>query len=164
MEDTFRPFVEAQWMPLVRTAYLIVGDRGRAEDLVQSVLEKVHRNWRRVQRMDAPDAYARKALVNTAISWRRRRRVPEVPLLAHDGPAADAYARIDQRQEVVAALRSLPPRMRAVLVLRYFEDRTEAEISELLGCSPGTVKSQAARGLDRLRTVLTEPYLERTRR
>jgi RNA polymerase sigma-70 factor (sigma-E family) len=153
--DSFQAFVEQQWLPLTRTAYLLTGDRGRAEDLVQSVLEKVHRGWGRVGRMDAPDAYVRRALVNTAISWRRRRRVSEVPLLGADAPTSgDAYHQVEQRQQVIAALRSLPPRMRAVLVLRYFEDMSEADIAETLGCSAGTVKSQGSRGLDRLRRHL----------
>jgi RNA polymerase sigma-70 factor (sigma-E family) len=154
--DGFRAFVEAQWGPLTRTAYLLTGDRGRAEDLVQSVLEKVHRRWARIGGLDAPDAYVRRAMVNTAISWRRRRRVTEVPLLGTDAPAgSDAYQQVEQRQQVIEALRALPPRMRAVLVLRYFEDLGEADIAATLGCSVGTVKSQASRGLDRLRVHLS---------
>jgi len=85
-----------------------------------------------------------------------------VPLLVTDAPAVDAYGSIEQRQQVVAALRTLPPRMRAVLVLRYFADLGEAEVADLLGCSVGTVKSQASRGLDRLRAHLN-PVPERTR-
>ncbi|MCY1142373.1 SigE family RNA polymerase sigma factor [Actinoplanes sp. Pm04-4] len=165
-DDGFRAFVEQQWGPLVRVAYLLTGDRGHAEDLVQAALEKTHRKWGRVSRMEAPVAYVRKAMVNTAISWRRRRRVSEVPLLATDSPpgssGADAYGSIEQRQQVTAALRTLPPRMRAVLVLRYFADLGESEVAELLGCSVGTVKSQASRGLDRLRAHLN-PVPERTR-
>ena len=150
-DDDFRAFVELQWAPLVRTAYLLTGDRGHAEDLVQAALEKTHRKWGRVSRMAAPVAYVRRTMVNTAVSWRRRRRVSEVPLLAGDGPAADPYGPVDQRQQVIAALRTLPPRMRAVLVLRYFADLGEVEVAETLGCSVGTVKSQASRGLERLR-------------
>ncbi|WP_127503258.1 SigE family RNA polymerase sigma factor [Actinoplanes solisilvae] len=161
-DDGFRAFVEQQWGPLVRLAYLLTGDRGHAEDLVQSALEKTHRKWGRVSRMDAPLAYVRRAMVNTATSWRRRRRVGEVPLLVTDGPAADPYGSVEQRQQVVAALRTLPPRMRAVLVLRYFADLSETETAEALGCSVGTVKSQASRGLERLRTEMA-PTLERTR-
>ena len=137
-DDEFRAFVEQQWAPLVRTAYLLTGDRGHAEDLVQAALEKTHRRWGRVSQMAAPVAYVRRAMVNTAISWRRRRRFSEVPLLAADGPAADPYDPVDQRQQVIAALRTLPPRMRAVLVLRYFADLGEAEVAETLGCSVGT--------------------------
>ena len=161
-DDGFRAFVEQQWGPLVRLAYLLTGDRGHAEDLVQAALEKTHRKWSRVSRMDAPLAYVRRVMVNTATSWRRRRRVGEVPLLVTDGPAADPYGPVEQRQQVVAALRTLPPRMRAVLVLRYFADLSEADVAEALGCSVGTVKSQASRGLDRLRTEIA-PALERTR-
>ncbi|GAA0499223.1 RNA polymerase sigma24 factor [Paractinoplanes deccanensis] len=153
-EQQFREFVERQWAVLLRTAYLLTGDRGHAEDLVQAALEKTHRKWGRVSRMDSPVAYVRKAMVNTAVSWRRRRRVSEVPLLAGDAPVGDPYGPLDQRREVIAALRSLPPRMRAVLVLRYFADLSEAETAAALGCSVGSVKSQASRGLDRLRAVL----------
>ncbi len=154
-DDGFRAFVERWWAPLTRTAYLLTGDRGHAEDLVQSALEKTHRRWGRVGAMAAPEAYVRRAMVNTAVSWRRRRRFAEVPLLATDRTTADdEYRHVDQRQQVVAALRKLPPRMRAVLVLRYFEDLSEQDVAGALGCSVGTVKSQASRGLERLRAQL----------
>ncbi|GAA3247740.1 SigE family RNA polymerase sigma factor [Dactylosporangium siamense] len=157
-DDGFRAFVTAQWEPLTRTAYLLTGDRGAAEDLVQSVLEKSHRRWGRIVRSDAPEIYVRRAMVNTAISWRRRRRVVEVPLLAADAaPAADQYDRADTRQQLLVALRKLPPRTRAILVLRYFEDLSEADIAQVLGCSTGSVKSQASRGLARLRDHV-DPY------
>ena len=159
--DDFRAFVDQHWAPLVRTAYLLTGDRGHAEDLVQSALEKTHRRWSRVSRMDAPVAYVRRAMVNTATSWRRRRRVSEVPLLLTDSPAGDPYAPVDSRQQVLAALRTLPPRTRAVLVLRYFADLSEAEAAAALGCSVGSVKSQASRGLARLREQI-EPTLTPT--
>ncbi|GIF17368.1 RNA polymerase sigma-70 factor (sigma-E family) [Actinoplanes tereljensis] len=162
MSSDFREFVERQWAPLLRTAYLLTGDRGHAEDLVQAALEKTHRRWDKVSTMDAPVAYVRKAMVNTAVSWRRRRRVSEVPLLADDGPVSDPYGRVDQRQQVLAALRKLPPRMRAVLVLRYFEDLSEADIAFALGCSAGSVKSQASRGLDRLRAHLNDHEITMT--
>jgi len=153
-DDEFRAFVEAHWGPLTRTAYLITGDRGHAEDLAQTALEKVHRRWPKVRAMAAPVAYVRRVMVTTAVSWRRRRRVREVPLLgAHDHPAADPYGAVDQRRRIVAALGTLPPKMRAVLVLRYFEELSEAETAEALGCSLGTVKSQASRGLARLRDL-----------
>jgi RNA polymerase sigma-70 factor (sigma-E family) len=153
-DESFRAFVQRQWGPLVRTAFLLTGDRGHAEDLVQAALEKTHRRWDRVSTMDAPVAYVRRAMVNTATSWRRRRRFSEVPLLGFDGAAADPYAPVDQRQQILAALRRLPPRMRAVLILRYFEDLAEADVAHALGCSIGSVKSQASRGLDRLRAHL----------
>jgi RNA polymerase sigma-70 factor (sigma-E family) len=162
-DDGFRAFVQRWWAPLTRTAYLLTGDRGYAEDLVQSALEKTHRRWGRVGAMAAPEAYVRRAMVNTAVSWRRRRRFAEVPLLATDSTAAaDEYRQVDQRQQVVAALRTLPPRMRAVLVLRYFEDLSEQDIAGTLGCSVGTVKSQASRGLERLRAQLDPAHPSRT--
>jgi RNA polymerase sigma-70 factor (sigma-E family) len=154
-DDAFRAFVQRQWGPLVRTAYLLTGDRSTAEDLVQAALEKAHRHWARIRRADSPEAYVRRVMVNTALSWRRRRRIAEVPLLGRDEAAGDdPYARTDTRYEVIAALRRLPPRTRAVLVLRYFEDLSEADIAQVLGCSPGSVKSQASRGLARLRAEL----------
>ncbi|GAB3068982.1 SigE family RNA polymerase sigma factor [Micromonospora schwarzwaldensis] len=151
-DEQFRLFVQRQWGPLLRTAYLLTGDRGTAEDLTQSALEKTHRRWERILRRDAPEVYVRRVMVNTAISWRRRRRPLEVPLLTSDGaPTPDAYARVEERQLLLTALRRLPPRTQAVLVLRYFEDLSEADTARVLGCSVGSVKSQASRGLARLR-------------
>lgn len=152
-DERFRVFVRQQWNPLLRTAYLLTGDRGLAEDLVQSALEKTHRRWGRIRRQDAPEVYVRRVMVNTATSWWRRRRPVEVPLLASDAtPVADAYAQVEQRQQLVAALRRLPPRTQAILVLRYFEDLSEVDTARVLGCSVGAVKSQASRGLARLRS------------
>ncbi len=157
-EQRFRDFVLAQWGPLTRMAYLLTGDQGTAEDLVQSALEKTHRRWGNIVRKDAPGVYVRRVMVNTAVSWRRRRRTVEVPLLDTDAIAApDAYHQAENRHQLLGALRRLPPRMRAVLVLRYFEDLSEADIARILGCSTGTVKSQASRGLARLRADLTPP-------
>jgi RNA polymerase sigma-70 factor (sigma-E family) len=157
-DETFREFVVRQWEPLSRTAYLLTRDRGLAEDLVQAALEKTHRHWRRIERADSPEVYTRRVMINTAISWRRRRRWAEVPLLPSDegrpGGQADRYGQVDNREVLLRALRRLPPRTQAILVLRYFEDRSEAEIARVLGCSPGSVKSQASRGLARLRVLL----------
>jgi RNA polymerase sigma-70 factor (sigma-E family) len=156
-DEPFRQFVRAQWGPLTRTAYLLTGDRGTAEDLVQSALEKTHRRWDRV---DTPEVYVRRVMVNTATSWWRRRRPVEVPLLPSDAaPGPDAYLQVEERQRLLSALRRLPPRTQAILVLRYLEDRSEAETARILGCSVGSVKSQASRGLARLRTDLdpTDP-------
>ena len=155
-EDAFRDFVTARWHGLLRTAYLLVGDHGYAEDLVQTALVRTHRRWRRIERRDAPEVYVRQVLVNLASShWRRRLRfressVAEVPERTVD----DQAEATDQRDELWSALRTLPPRMRAVLVLRYFQDLTEAETAAALGCSVGSVKSQASRGLSRLRDRL----------
>jgi RNA polymerase sigma-70 factor (sigma-E family) len=154
-DDGFRDFVRAQWGPLTRTAYLLTGDRNYAEDLVQTALEKTHRKWRKVSAMDSPVAYVRRALVNTAISWRRRRSSGETPAIPPDTVRArDPYPQIEERQQLLSAMRTLPPKMRAVLVLRYFEDLTEPDIAAVMGCSVGTVKSQISRGLQRLRDHL----------
>ncbi|MEV6811983.1 SigE family RNA polymerase sigma factor [Micromonospora sp. NPDC051296] len=157
-DEQFRLFVQRQWGPLLRTAYLLTGDRGTAEDLAQSALEKTHRRWGRVLRRDAPEVYVRRVMVNTAISWRRRRRPLEVPLLTSDGaPTPDAYVQVEERELLLTALRRLPPRTQAILVLRYFEDLSEADTARVLGCSIGSVKSQASRGLARLRVEFAPP-------
>jgi RNA polymerase sigma-70 factor (sigma-E family) len=153
--DEFREFVAARWQALVRTAYLLVGDHGLAEDLVQTTLERVHRRWERIERRDQPEVYARRILINLAISWRRRRRVHEIPVAAvADASAGNDVEPPDLGDAVWTAVRRLPPRMRAVIVLRYVEDRSEAEAADLIGCSVGTVKSAASRGLARIRDQL----------
>ncbi|MFI6333112.1 SigE family RNA polymerase sigma factor [Micromonospora chersina] len=154
-DERFRLFVTEHWKSLVQTAYLLTRDRGLAEDLVQSALEKTHRRWGRIVRKDAPEVYVRRAMINTAISWRRRRRWAEVPLLARDEtPVPDRYGQVESRQALLDALRKLSPKTQAILVLRYFEDMSEADIARVLNCSTGSVKSQASRGLTRLRAHL----------
>ncbi|MDF5752892.1 SigE family RNA polymerase sigma factor [Spongiactinospora sp. TRM90649] len=150
----FREFVGARQQSLVRSAYLLTGDAHLAEDLLQDVLVKVARHWPKLARGGNPEAYTRKALINEHISWRRRRRSAEYPSgdapeLAHD-PGDTTEQRIDLRR----ALARLSPRQRAVIVLRYYEDRSVDETADLLGCSPGTVKSQAHHALARLRELL----------
>jgi RNA polymerase sigma-70 factor (sigma-E family) len=159
-EADFREFVSTRWSALVATAYLITTDRGIAEDCVQEAMTRVHRHWRRVRQDGKPAAYAHRAVVNAARSWRRRRQIREVPLTAPDQSSHPAAEPVDQRVEgvdplMLAALRSLPPQMRAAVALRYLEDRSEAETAQLLGCSVGTVKSSASRGVARLRSALT---------
>lgn len=155
-EDGFRGFVVARWGALLRTAYLMTGDHGRAEDLVQTTLERMHRHWHKIQRRDAPEVYARRVMVNEVIAAGRRRRLRELPL-AH-APEPPARERpLDQmleRDAVWRVLATLPPRMRAVVVLRYYEDLTEADTAAVLSCSVGTVKSQTSRGVARLREAL----------
>ncbi|GAB3249957.1 SigE family RNA polymerase sigma factor [Kineosporia babensis] len=151
----FRQFVTARWPALVQSAYLITVDLGIAEDCVQEALARVHSRWGRL-RNDNPEPYVRKAVVNAALSWRRKRRIREVSLDSAVHPAVELgshqLGEIDY--QLVAALRSLPPTMRAVVVLRYLEDRSEAETAQLLGCSTGAVKSAASRGMAKLRTAL----------
>lgn len=167
-EEAFSAWVRSCWPRLFHTAYLLVGDRGHAEDLVQNTMERIQRHW---WRLEQPDMYARRILINQSRSRWRRRRTAEVPTGSlPEVVAPDATASSDQRDELWRMLHGLPPRMRAVLVLRYFEDLTEADIAAVLGCSVGTVKSQVSRGLDRLRTqyqqagddVLSQPGRERS--
>ena len=162
----FERFVDTCAGDLLRTGYLIVWDLEEAEDLVQETLLRVARRWPRVRRMDLPGAYARRILVNLAINdaKRRSRRRRELeppdgaPLEAHaDRAAAGMFEAFDARAELLGALAVLPPRQRAVLVLRYFEDLSEAQTAQTLNCSVGTVKSTASRGLARLRETLDEP-------
>jgi RNA polymerase sigma-70 factor (sigma-E family) len=157
MED-FDEFVAGNLQQLTSTAYLITWDAGEAEDLVQECLLKIARRWPRVRRMTQQRAYARRILVNLALDdsrsrARRRVELEEQPSSAEQ-PARDLLAGLETRAELLNALAQLTPRQRAVLVLRYFNDLTEAQTAEALGCSPGTVKSNASRGLARLREAL----------
>jgi RNA polymerase sigma-70 factor (sigma-E family) len=151
----FDGFVAESTGGLLRTAYLIAGDLHEAEDLVQETLFKVARRWPRVTRMDHPAAYARRILVNLALRGgsKRSRRRTELSEARPGEPTAPAAA-LDRHDELHAALAALPPRTRAVLVLRYFLDLPEAEVAAALDCSLGTVKSTASRGLARLEQTL----------
>ena len=145
--EGFEEFVVARRPALLRTAYLLTGSHQDAEDLVQVALIKAVPHWKRIA--DQPEPYVRKILARESVSrWRRRRwrevpsdDLPETPV---DGPAED-------RVELQRALARLAPRQRAVIVLRYYEDLTEAETARVLGISVGTVKSQARDALARLR-------------
>jgi RNA polymerase sigma-70 factor (sigma-E family) len=153
-DSDFTEFVHGRSTALLRTAVLLTGgDRGHAEDLLQGVLERMYVRWTRIE--GPPEAYARRALAHAAVNrWRGRRRRPEVPLADQEQPVAvarDAAAAVDLRDALVRALLTLPPRQRAVLVLRYLDDLPEAEVAAALGCSVGTVKSQSSRALARLR-------------
>jgi RNA polymerase sigma-70 factor (sigma-E family) len=153
-DDGFDAFVTTRWVRMVATAYLVTGDRGVAEDCVQEALVRMHRRWGRIEPAGRV-AYANRAAVNAALSWRRRRWTTEVSFDAarHDvGHRADDPVGVDP--QLLAALRTLAPRMRAAVVLRFFEDRSEAQTAEILGCSVGTVKSLTSRGVARLRKVL----------
>lgn len=154
----FDRFVADSTDALVRTAYLIVWDLGEAEDLVQETLFEVARRWPRVRRMERPVAYARRILVNRALNGsarRTRRRQELVARMPPERPAEPGETgEIDGQDELMGALAALPPRMRAVLVLRYFLDLPEAEVAAALKCSLGTVKSTASRGLARLEQAM----------
>jgi RNA polymerase sigma-70 factor (sigma-E family) len=145
---TFDDFVASRSAALIRTAYLLTGDWHLAEDLLQTALMRCYGHWSRIE---APESYVRRAMVMTVTGWRRRRWLGEVPTgdLPHDPDQADD---LDLRTDVLRLLAELGPRQRAVVVLRYYEDLSEAEVADLLGITVGTVKSQAARALARLRT------------
>ena len=153
-EAGFEEFVATKSDDLLRTAVLLTRDRGHAEDLLQTALVKAYRRWNRISGED-PYPYVRRILVTSAASWRRLRATQEiVSLPAHDLPGPDANDGFADREQMADALATLPPRMRAVLVLRYAEDLSEAATAQTLGCSVATVKSQTARGLARLRAHL----------
>ena len=152
-EVSFRRFVAARWAALQRYAYLLTGDQQTAEDVVQTALEKCWRRWRQI-RADSPEAYVRAAVANTAASRRRRRRVPESPLddVLHPpiapGDHAESHA---LRSGLWPALADLPPRRRAVVVLRVWEDCSVADTAQILGISTGAVKSQLSKAMTQLR-------------
>ncbi|MFC8667292.1 SigE family RNA polymerase sigma factor [Streptomyces sp. NPDC057199] len=149
----FHQFVAVRSAPLFRGALVLTGNRETAEDLVQETLERVCRKWRTIAAKDAPDAYVRRIMVNLANDrWRRfRRTVPHQDTGDMAAPG-DEYGRIDSRDQLVRALQSLPMRMRTVVVLRYFHDLSDAEIAADLRISQSTVRSQLARGMEKLRS------------
>lgn len=150
--EDFDEFVRARSTGLLRVAYLLTGERGAAEDLVQEVLEQMYVHWRRI-RGGAPEAYARRALVNRATNrWRRRK--PETELHGVEVSEPDHSDGVAVREAVLVALRELPPKQRATVVLRYLDDLPVTEVAAAMNCSIGTVKSNTRRGIDRLREVL----------
>jgi RNA polymerase sigma-70 factor (sigma-E family) len=151
--EDFVEFATAAVPRLRRTAYLLCGDWHTAEDLAQTTLTKMFVSWRRIRREDAVFAYASRTLVNTYIASRRSRRSSEIvtdeipeQIVVPESP--------ETRMVVMAALSVLPPRARAVVVLRYWADMSVEEVAGVLGCSEGTVKSQCARALDKMKPVL----------
>jgi RNA polymerase sigma-70 factor (sigma-E family) len=149
----------ALWPRLVRTAYAVSGDRGLAEDAVQTAFAKAYRSWRRISRLEAPEAYLRRMVVNEVLNDRRRARTRHEVTSPEPPEQADASSRQTPpaHDEMWRLITTLPPRQRAVLVLRYYEDLSEQQIAEALGCRPGTVKSQAAAALASLRSRLDLP-------
>lgn len=150
----FAEFVSVRSPALLRTAYLLTGDWSLGEDLLQTALASTWRRWGRLT--GEPEAYVRRTMLNTYLSWRRRRWSSEVPTgELPDRPLADGTSAADDRDLVWTALQRLPRRQRAVVVLRYYEDLTEAETANLLGITVGTVKSQASKALATLRVDST---------
>ncbi|MGW1215306.1 SigE family RNA polymerase sigma factor [Streptomyces sp. NPDC002499] len=151
----FQEFVAARSTALFRGALVLTGNREAAEDLVQETLEKACRKWRVIASKDAPDAYVRRIMVNLANDrWRRFRRLTTTPHPETGDTAApgDEYGQVDSRDQLVRALQQLPMRMRTVVVLRYFHDLSDGEIAADLGITPSTVRSQLARGIEKLRS------------
>ncbi len=165
LEAEFEDFVGATSGRLFRAAYAITRDHHLAEDAVQSALGKAYVRWGRVSRSDQPEAYVRRMVVNEVLTWRRRKASTEVPTGAT--PLDDPRRRPVSHESTLAdsdamwqALGQLAPRQRAVVVLRYYERLSEAEIADTLGVRPGTVKSQCAAALARLRLLLAETTTE----
>lgn len=147
----FDHFVATRSRALWRTAWLLTGDAQKAEDLLQTTLVKVWRHWTRIAKDDAVEAYARRALVTTYTDWWRRKWNAEAPTeTLPEGTGGDDGS-VEERLDLQSALGQLSKGQRAVVVLRYFEDQTEAQTAALLGCTVGTVKSQTARALTALR-------------
>jgi RNA polymerase sigma-70 factor (sigma-E family) len=146
-QPDFHDFVQRRSGGLLRTAWLLTGDRGLAEDLLQTALAATWSRRDNLRHDDALEAYVRKAMLNTLTSWRRRRSFHEIP--THDLPDAADTARDggETRVELLKAIAKLPLKQRAVIALRYLEDLSEAATAHALGCSVGTVKSHTSRAL-----------------
>jgi RNA polymerase sigma-70 factor (sigma-E family) len=151
-EETFRDYVTGRGPALLRTAFMLTGNRADAEDLLQAALAKTYRAWSRIHDREAVDAYVKRAMVNTQISWWRRRRVEEYPTDDLPDQAVTDHAVTSDLQDTVRrALDRLPDRMRTAVVLRFYEDMSEPEIADTLGVSLGTVKSTVSRAVAKLR-------------
>ena len=155
---TFEEFAAARLGAVVRFAAVLAGERALAEDIVQEVLIRAHAKWDQIGCLDVPEAYVRKMIVNEYLSWRRRswRLVPS-GVLEPDalGPGRDHAVDHAERDALLAEVSRLPRRQKAVLVLRYYEALSDAEIAEVLGCAPGTVRGYASRALATLRVDLS---------
>ncbi|MFP3991077.1 SigE family RNA polymerase sigma factor [Streptomyces sp. E11-3] len=163
LDEEFQGFVRSRWSQLMRTAFLLTGEQHAAEDLVQSSLERTYVSWRKVSAAGDPDAYVRRIMVN-AHARRHRRKLKEFLSLQDSAPVLDTpergdrMAQADDRAALLRGLAQLPARQREAVVLRYWEDLSETQTAEAMGCSVGTVKSNAAKGIAKLRAIpaLTE--------
>jgi RNA polymerase sigma-70 factor (sigma-E family) len=153
-QEAFSDWAHARLAPLVRFGFALTHDEGAAEDLVQVALVRTLLAWPRLRNRADPEPYVRRVMVNEQVSaWRRQRRHPEVCLdpLGADEAFRPDEAELVERDRVWRELINRPPRQRAVLVLRFYEDRSEREVAAILGCSVGTVKSQTSKALAKLR-------------
>jgi RNA polymerase sigma-70 factor (sigma-E family) len=155
VDEDFAEFVAARWASLYRLAYLLAASPTGAEDLLQTTLEKAYVNWSRIGRMEYAEAYVRRMLANTLVSTRRRAWIRERPTdEVPEAPRDSAEGLVLNRHLFWPLVCALPAQQRAVIVLRYYEDLTEAQIAEILGCAPGTVKSQSSAAIGALRRAL----------
>ncbi|OLB77557.1 MAG: RNA polymerase subunit sigma [Actinobacteria bacterium 13_2_20CM_2_71_6] len=159
-EQEFTQFVADRTPALLRVAHALTGDQHAAEDLVQGALAKAMLRWPHIH--DHPEAYVRRILYHDHISgWRQRRRRPETPMAElPELPGSDGTDEAHTRMLLRNALLELPPRQRAVIVLRYLDDHSEREVAEILGCREGTVASQASRALAKLRRLVPAQWTE----
>jgi RNA polymerase sigma-70 factor (sigma-E family) len=160
LDTEFRDFMHGRWPAMVRLAYALTGDQGHAEDVAQAAFARAYASWPKVRRTENPEGYVRRIVINENRNRFRKHRVTErlTDAPPEPGPSADpglvmadAASQYDERSALMAALRRLGPRQRAVIVLRYWLGLTEAETAAELNCSVGTVKSQASRALATLR-------------
>lgn len=152
----FREFVIARSPALLRTAWMLTGDSGAAEDLLQTALARVWPHWDRIAE-SRPEAYVRQVLIRTHASWAARRwrgETPTADVSMASRPGRDEHAAVDVRLVLATALAGLPRRQRQAVVLRYFDDLSVETVAEIMDSSPGTVKSQSAKGLSKLRDAL----------
>ncbi|TQM61901.1 RNA polymerase sigma-70 factor (sigma-E family) [Humibacillus xanthopallidus] len=157
-EADFTAYVRARQASFARFAYLLTGDPHSAQDLVQSALAKVYGRWEHISTVDSPDAYVRKVMVNEHTTWwrrqwRHRERTDSELIRVHEPAAATQPTHDD---DLWSHVRSLSPQQRAAVVLRYYEDLSEAQTAEILGCTVGTVKSHTSRAIKSLRATMTE--------
>ncbi|TWV45539.1 SigE family RNA polymerase sigma factor [Streptomyces misionensis] len=158
-DEEFGRFMAARWPRLLRTAFLLSGERHAAEDLAQSTLERVYTAWRRISTADDPDAYVRRVMINLH-ARRHRRRLKEflapkddLGLVREEADRGDRITQAVDRDVLLRALAQLPARQRQAVVLRYWEDLTETQTAQAMGCSVGTVKSNTAKGIAKLRVA-----------
>jgi RNA polymerase sigma-70 factor (sigma-E family) len=156
-DTDYADFVRGRTAALLRAAFVLTGDQGLAEDLVQSALARTHLAWNRLSEHGNAEAYTRKVMYHLQVDWWRRKRVAEaLPGVVPERPSGDSTDAVLLRVSVARALQQLTPRQRAVITLRFFDDQTESDAAIVLGCSVGTVKSQTAKALAKLKRLCPE--------